>query len=834
MSTSTVTAIPTLENMDYSELLTWLSNNGESQQLNAWLDTMNSAGYDVSEMQLVEDYMANSGINFSKTADGLYGITGYGAEYQTAVNAGLPNSNVSSIARSKFTTMLNRGKTVANKLNITTRPAGGGFAANAAYFVGSAASAVGAVSTGIALGKTFDRLLYNANPNFWDEHGMSAINPETWNSITTGDDSWQAGLFNFIFGLDPATGNTQAYMDANAFALMALFMKEQGVFSIPGGTVTINDSSVNSILTNLFGTTTLPVSYYGTIDIKAYRGTVLKEYRMYGTNSIIGFSSGTTGYYSYGSVILASSSPFSASYTSYDLDSSGNVIGSYTSTINAALEYYNSQPVYYMDAGYGARQQLDVYVNQEHLTGSNLPSSTQIYGYSSYEVPIAYALIYGDVNTVEAIDGIGNQTGATLPDISTWNDVPSTLASLQQQYPDMFNDAIVWDNVQPDGSNPQLTYIPIPWPDISSYDDTQPVSSTSAQNDTLINSLVEPLVQTMMDLLRQTQTLPDTGIDTPPTNPSDTGDGSTSDPDIPTGSASALWSVYHPSQSEVNSFGAWLWGSPFVTNILKLFQSPIDGVLTLHKIFVTPTDSGTANIVVGTLDSGVSSATVNNQYEYVNCGSVDLYEYFGNVFDYPPFTTVHLYLPFIGIVQLDTNDVMRSTISITYGVDVFTGACLAMVNVTRDGNTVNMYQYSGVCSVEYPISSLQHSNMLSGLLAVASGVAGIATGGVSVPATMAVAGGAASAAKTSIGHSGGFSGNAGAMGIKNPYLIIQRPQTMVAEYFPELAGIPTNVSARLGDFSGQVVVTDVHVENIPATDTELKEIEAILKTGVLV
>jgi hypothetical protein len=83
-------------------------------------------------------------------------------------------------------------------------------------------------------------------------------------------------------------------------------------------------------------------------------------------------------------------------------------------------------------------------------------------------------------------------------------------------------------------------------------------------------------------------------------------------------------------------------------------------------------------------------------------------------------------------------------------------------------------------------------------------------------------------------HSGGFSGNSGAMGGKTPYLIIERPQTKVAQLFPSLSGYPTNKSGKLSDFEGQVVVSDVHVENMSATDTELSMIEDLLKEGVLI
>ena len=178
---------------------------------------------------------------------------------------------------------------------------------------------------------------------------------------------------------------------------------------------------------------------------------------------------------------------------------------------------------------------------------------------------------------------------------------------------------------------------------------------------------------------------------------------------------------------------------------------------------------------------------------------------------------------------------MRSTISITYGVDVFTGACLAMVEVTRDGHTANLYQYAGVASVEYPVTGAVHSGLLNGIFGIAGGVVGAvaASSGVGIAAGVgAAATGLANVNKVANARSGGFSGNAGAIGIKTPYLIIERPQVRIAEDFPLLDGYPTNISTTVGECSGHLVCSTVHVSGIAATDTELRKIESLLKSGI--
>lgn len=834
----TTTFNPTVELLDFEDLLEYAANNldyaGQTELLNTISAELRSNPYVAGSLTTQEAWaneiakkLESAGYEITYNGNGAWTGSVFSTK-PTVTNMPNPiDSNVSTVSRGWLRNKyggINEFGTVGQQTWVPTRfPVSGGLGSKALYLVGSVGSGISAVSTGIWLGKTIDSALYNAFPDFWDSVGMGTLNPETWNSITNGDDSPFAGLFNFILGLDPDTGNAEAYMNEDALAYMAYYMKTQGVFNEPSLIVSENPNPTrfnnvniplyvgasaswtwkdgNYTRTNIYVDETDPnAKWLIFLTLDAY-----KSARTYLTCSAINGRHYLVEY-SYRDGVLNGTRRFYADLNySYSYD---NKIAYYASGTNSN----------YMKV----------------IDASPLPSAPENamkdFGQQ------AWLALYASVAS-GGIEGIGDQTGATLPDVSSWNDIPSTLQSLQNQYPDSFSNPMIWNNDSPydNTTGNMLRYIPVPFPAIDA--NGNPVSDTQTQTSTEISpqTTTQNILDYLMKVMQQTATDTSPDDSTPPQNPTDTGTGDSPTPTAPSGSASALWSVYHPTQAQVNSFGAWLWGSPFLTDIGKLFQNPIDGVISLHKIYAPPVDAGSGTIVVGTLDSEVPSATVTQQYVTVNCGSVDCHEEFGTVFDYPPHTKVSLYLPFIGIVDLDTNDVMRSTINVTYGVDVFTGACLAMVEVTRDGNTVNMYQYAGVCAVSYPLGNVQQSQLFSGLLAVAGGVAAsIASGGIAAPAALAVVGGAGAAAKSSIGRSGGFSGNAGAMGIKKPYLILQRPQTKVAETFPRLAGYPTNKSGKLSDFSGQVNVKSVHVEGINATDAELKEIEALLKSGVLV
>lgn len=843
----------------YDTMLQWWSqiSSQDMVKIDEALEQI-SLQYDVSKGEALVEILNSQGFEINKAADGTW----RGSFYANPANINIPNnpinSNSSTISRGKFRQWYaNKPELNASTgmtfLKPTRFPVSGGLGAQAVYTVGSVLGAVGAVSTGITLGKTIAPLLYQANPNYWDSIGVNqgSFNPETWSSLTNGSDSPFAGLFNLILGLDPTTGRTQAYMDENAFAYMALAMAQNGVFDaghyesyIPTGytpstdiyepikTINISDLVIQGTSSDNRYLYTVQYLGVGTSESDMHNVAL-----MYMTND--GFYTPSSPYYHYLYAITSSNDTANKVYhktTTVDTRTGQVTTGSANSYFSLSNVTVNGQA---FKMCFGLYVPISNYASWVLSAPSN--SNGEQYDLRSssadtFKRNTGYVALFGDSQEVGGVDGITNQPDATLPDVSTWDTVPNTLSSLQNQYPDLFSNPLVWDNVQPDGTNPQLRYIPVSMPDATSAIDTQPVSGNQTQTQTQIGNGIstDVLLQLITDLMTQTQ--PDTATQPIQQNPTDTGTGTAPTPLPPVGSASALWSVYHPTQAQVNSFGAWLWGSPFLTNIGKLFQNPIEGVISLHKVFVTPVDSGTGTIVVGTLDSGVSSATVNEQYIEVDCGSIDCYEEFGNVFDYDPYTKIALYLPFVGIVPLNVGDIMRSTINVKYGVDIFTGACIAMVGVSRDGNDAILYQYSGNCAVHYPLSNVQQSQLLSGLITVAAGIGAIvATGGAAAPAAATgIAGGAMSALHTNIGRSGGFSANAGAMGIKTPYLIIERPQTKIAETFPELAGYPTNYSCKLNECSGHVVVTHVHIEGINATDSELDKINNLLMSGVIV
>ena len=300
------------------------------------------------------------------------------------------------------------------------------------------------------------------------------------------------------------------------------------------------------------------------------------------------------------------------------------------------------------------------------------------------------------------------------------------------------------------------------------------------------------------------------------------------------GSASALYTVYNPSKNNLNALGAYLWTSAILEQLVRIFtNNPMDAVISLHSIYCSPSLGANSNIKLGYLDagSGTNCPTVVSQFVSIDCGYVDIPEYFGDCRDYSPYTNVTIFLPFIGFRTVKTEDIVAGRVNIKYNIDVLTGSCVAIVSVRKKGVSHTLYTFEGNCSMSLPLTGADHTRMIAGL---SSAVLGGVTGGVAGAVMGGVNAMASGSFQANIQRSGSFSGNAGAMSIKKPYIIVNRDYIYDAESYNELYGFPANISTRLGDCSGYNRVKSVHVDSISnATKEEKDEIESILRSGFI-
>lgn len=351
--------------------------------------------------------------------------------------------------------------------------------------------------------------------------------------------------------------------------------------------------------------------------------------------------------------------------------------------------------------------------------------------------------------------------------------------------------------------------------------------------------------------------------------------------------------LYTPTLTQVQSLARYLWTDESIVETLwnvvkRYFEDPMQAFISFSIVPVPVPVAGQEEFKVLFIPTGVMLNTVANQFVDVDCGTFELREYYGSALDYSPNTKVSCYLPYIGTVSLNTDDVMGRTLQVKYRVDICSGSCVAKILV--DGNVI--YQFPGCCSIPIPFSSSDFSSYGSAIIsAVKTGVAVAAAGagmsgiGASVlgmdasqqsgktittrtvqtarnPATgrqittgtekvtkeisgteaslsgiaqtgISNTANAVTASKTIVERSGSFSGNSGYLGVRRPYLIIERPRMCMPSNYQSLNGFPSMITLELGSCKGFTRVQQVQLTGFYATNPEQAEILQLLKSGVI-
>ena len=340
------------------------------------------------------------------------------------------------------------------------------------------------------------------------------------------------------------------------------------------------------------------------------------------------------------------------------------------------------------------------------------------------------------------------------------------------------------------------------------------------------------------------------------------------------GSNSGMCTAWVPTIGEIRLVAKAL-VDPNVAQALWQTVAKLSDVVIGLSLFpcVIGTESTPQNVKVNFMgihiNTGVDCHLAADQFEEIDCGDITISEYWGNCLDYNPYTRISIYLPFCGMYELDTDEVMGKTINVSYRIDILSGACLATIKI----NGSVFYQYSGQCSAQIPLSSVTFDQFIASMIDVGIatatgskmlGAAGAAlsearqdfnagkSSGVGGDALMEAkesyqavrertansiadaAVGAVMGQKGFYQHTGALAGSPGFLAVRKPYLIIKRPEQLIPGMYGKFHGFPSNTTAVLGDLVGYTEVGDIRL-NIPeATVDEIIECEQLLKGGVVI
>lgn len=352
-----------------------------------------------------------------------------------------------------------------------------------------------------------------------------------------------------------------------------------------------------------------------------------------------------------------------------------------------------------------------------------------------------------------------------------------------------------------------------------------------------------------------------------PSDPPIPGNGDTSSDPIPNPPAKPIFDVtntgfvviYNPSATEIRQLAYFMWSGEFVDLIKKMFASPFEAVISLKMLFCPITAGNSQTVWLGNVETDVTMAKVTDQFTDVDLGTINVNEFFGSFADYAPFTKIQIYLPFIGFKDLNVDEVMNSQLHLRYRVDVYTGACIAYLTVTKTIKSTNLnsilYQFDGNCAMEIPFTSNDNSRYVAAIMnSVASSALSLAnTSGYTMPVAgkgfnqkaipstfelgslAPVANGMLDimSAKPNVQRAGSLSGAVSAMALKQPYLIIHRPIAQMPADYQKYLGIPLNLTRQLANVTGYTIVSQVFMSSELATDREIAMITEALKNGVI-
>lgn len=296
--------------------------------------------------------------------------------------------------------------------------------------------------------------------------------------------------------------------------------------------------------------------------------------------------------------------------------------------------------------------------------------------------------------------------------------------------------------------------------------------------------------------------------------------------------------VFNPTLAQLKALADYMWAGAFDVSLFKrVMADPMDAIIGFSLVPCEPAVTGVDTVKIGNIDSNITMNSVSDQYVDVDCGTIKLDEYWGNYLDYAPYTKINLVLPFIGSVQLSPDDCMKKTIGITYRIDLLSGGCVAYI--TCDGSV--MYQYSGSCNAQLPLTGLDFRNMISSLISIGTTAVGIGTaiasGGITAPMVAVGIGNTANNVmngKPTIEHGGSLGSASGFLGVRVPYLIITRPRQCVPEKINKFKGLPSLITSKLKNVTGFTQVHEIHLDALPCSDEEKRELKSILESGVII
>lgn len=217
--------------------------------------------------------------------------------------------------------------------------------------------------------------------------------------------------------------------------------------------------------------------------------------------------------------------------------------------------------------------------------------------------------------------------------------------------------------------------------------------------------------------------------------------------------------------------------------------------------------------------------------------------------DFPPYRKSQIYIPYIGIVDLDLTAYYGKYIKIKYAVDISCGGCRAYVCIANNSSVSDdgliVAQFDGTMGVHCPITDVlwsEHYNSINNALGgavsggISSAIEGKPTGALTLPMTAVSAGYELNKAESRVPaqSSGSASSCLNSYTDTSCYMFWYDVDTDETTYLKQLKGYSSNKSGLLNTFTGYLECSDVRLVCGKATESEKTRLVQLLTSGIYI
>lgn len=283
---------------------------------------------------------------------------------------------------------------------------------------------------------------------------------------------------------------------------------------------------------------------------------------------------------------------------------------------------------------------------------------------------------------------------------------------------------------------------------------------------------------------------------------------------------------------QLAAFNNTIWNKDLLFQLKTLFNDPVDSICSLHIVpFVsTPGAIDNAQVKIGNLDiPNCTGSRLASSYSILTLNDdITISNLYNNFLDYAPYTKVKLYLPLIGMIDLDTNVVMGKKLSFVYMLDNLTGGLTVQIKVGSDV----IYTFSGSCIIRLPITSVSYSSVIKDTVStISSMTSGDIKSGI-IGAFSAID----NIVNPDVNIKYNVGGSTSIYACRKIFAVVLRPVSQKPTNYNSTVGVPSQKTAVLSNsnLTGFVSVSDIHLQNTTASESEQDEIINILRDGIII